>query len=136
MPGEKGELVRHRVTSGHLWRSLVENVPGQARGEERAGEAPGTRRSSPIKPMRPSGTNTRETDIETPSSIAAAAENFPTGSILALLRQCFPIGKDRIVSQQIPLYGQPSQELVHVQIRRRSRCCHQAKAEVPGLDTG
>lgn len=38
MPGEKGELVRHSMTSGHLWRSLVENVPGQARREERAGE--------------------------------------------------------------------------------------------------
>ncbi|WP_175616903.1 hypothetical protein [Rhizobium sp. RU33A] len=68
--------------------------------------------------------------------MAAVAENFPIGSIFAILRQYFPIGKDRMVSQKILLYGQPNQELIHVQIRRKFLCCHQAKAEVPGLDKG
>lgn len=39
MPGEKGELVCHRVTSGSLWRSLVENVPGQRIGGQGGGGA-------------------------------------------------------------------------------------------------
>lgn len=84
MPGNKGASVHHRVTQGNLWRSLVEDVPGQRRGGQ--GKSPETIRSSPIRPMIPIGTDTLDTEIKTRSSMAAVAENFPLGSILAILR--------------------------------------------------
>lgn len=98
--------------------------------EDRAGEVARDQTFPPILPLMSSGTNTLDTEIETRSSMSAAADNLPMGSVLAISRPSFPISKDRIVSQQILLSGQANQEVIHVQIHRQFRCRHQAKAKV------